>query len=87
MPTPEFHYQDPFPLGTDKTEYYLLTKDYVSETEFEGKKVLKVAPEGLAKLAQAAFHDTSFMLRTDHLKQVAEILHDKEASKMTNTWL
>ena len=30
MATPPFHYQHMFPLGPDKTEYYLLTKDYVS---------------------------------------------------------
>ena len=32
MATPPFHYQHMFPLGPDKTEYYLLTKDYVSKT-------------------------------------------------------
>ena len=35
MATPPFHYQHMFPLGPDKTEYYLLTKDYVSVSEFE----------------------------------------------------
>ena len=38
----EFHYQPMFPLGEDTTEYYLLTKDYVSVGEFEGHKILKV---------------------------------------------
>ena len=33
MATP-FHYQDPFPLGKDETEYFLLTKDGISVTEF-----------------------------------------------------
>jgi len=80
MSTPEFNYQEPFPLGKDETEYYLLTKDHVSETEFEGQSVLKIEPEGLTKLANAAFKDTSFMLRTSHIKQVASILDDKEAS-------
>ena len=28
---PEFKYAPMFQLGEDKTEYYLLTKDYVSE--------------------------------------------------------
>jgi fumarate hydratase class I len=81
MPTPAFSYQDPFPLGKDETEYYLLTKDHVSVGEFEGKKILKVDPEGLTQLAKAAFHDTNFMLRTGHLQQVANILHDDEASE------
>ena len=47
MATPPFHYQHMFPLGPDKTEYYLLTKDYVSVSEFEGKPILKIEKEGL----------------------------------------
>jgi len=81
MPTPDFYYQDPFPLGKDETEYYLLTKDHVKLTEFEGKSVLKVESEALVKVAQAAMHDTSFFLRKDHLHQVASILNDDEASE------
>jgi len=81
MSTPEFKYQDPFPLGKDKTEYYLLTKDHVAVTQFDGKEVLKVDPEGLTMLAEAAFHDTNFMLRSEHLQQVADILKDDEASE------
>ncbi len=81
MPTPEFNYQEPFPIGKDETEYYLLTKDHVSVAEFEGEKILKVEPEGLTKLANAALRDTSFMLRKNHLEQVAGILHDPEASE------
>ncbi|MFP3859531.1 MAG: fumarate hydratase [Bacteroidales bacterium] len=81
MPTPEFKYQNPLPTGKDDTDYYLLTKDHVSLDKFDGKTILKVDPEGLTKLAQTAFRDTSFMLRTEHLKQVAEILKDDEASE------
>lgn len=75
-----FHYQEPFPVGPDKTRYRLITKDYVSVAEFEGKPVLKVDPAGLALLANQAFHDINFYLRTDHLQQVAAILTDTEAS-------
>lgn len=80
MATPLFKYQPMFPLGPDTTEYYLLTKDYVSVSEFEGKPILKVAPEGLTAMANAAFHDVSFMLRRSHNEQVAKILSDPEAS-------
>ena len=52
MATP-FCYQDPFPLGKDETEYFLLTRDGISVTEFEGKEILKVAPETLTALAKA----------------------------------
>ena len=37
-----FKYAPMFQLGKDETEYYLLTKDYVSVSEFEGKPILKV---------------------------------------------
>lgn len=77
----EFKYQDPFEMGKDKTEYYLLTKDYVSTTEFEGKEVLKVEPEGLTLLAKTAMRDCNFLLRTEHQQQVAKILADPEASE------
>ncbi|MSU49936.1 MAG: fumarate hydratase [Opitutus sp.] len=80
MPTPAFSYQDPFPLGSDETDYRLLSKDGLTTTNFEGHEILKVAPESLAFLAQQAFHDTSFMLRPKHLEQVAAILDDPEAS-------
>jgi len=76
-----FYYQNPFPLAKDETEYYLLTKDHVSVSEFEGQEILKVAPEGLTLLAQQAFYDASFLLRTSHKQQVASILTDPEASE------
>jgi len=40
----EFNYQEPFPLGKEITEYYLLTKEHVSVSEFDGQEVLKVEP-------------------------------------------
>ena len=69
-----------FPLGPDKTEYYLLTKDYVSVSEFEGKPILKIEKEGLTAMANAAFRDVSFLLRRSHNEQVAKILSDPAAS-------
>jgi fumarate hydratase class I len=77
---PPFHYQPMFEHGVDKTEYYLLTKDYVSVSEFEGKPILKIEKEGLTAMANAAFRDVSFMLRRSHNEQVAKILSDPEAS-------
>lgn len=81
MATPPFFYQDTFPLGADETEYRLLSKEGVSTTTFEGKEVLKVEPSAIAYVIQHAMHDTSFMLRTKHLKQVAGILDDPQASE------
>jgi len=76
----EFAYQDPFPLSKDKTDYRLLTKEFVTEHSFDGATVLKLEPEGLTRLARAAMRDVSFLLRTEHLGQVAAILDDPEAS-------
>ena len=78
---PDFKYAPMFQLGKDDTEYYLLTKEGVSVSEFDGKPILKVSPEALEKLSQQAFHDVSFMLRRKHNEQVAKILRDPEASE------
>ncbi|KAA6327073.1 Fumarate hydratase class I [termite gut metagenome] len=81
MATPVFKYQPPFPTGKDVTEYYLLTKEYVSVSQFEGKEILKVDTEGLMAMANVAFRDIAFMLRPEHQQQVAKILSDPEASE------
>lgn len=81
MATPEFYYQERYPLGHDDTEYYLLTKEFVTKSTFEGNEILKVDPEGLAFLARTAMHDISFFYREEHVKQIAAILNDPEASK------
>ena len=47
---PEFKYAPMFQLGEDTTEYYLLTKDHVSVSEFEGKPILKVEREGITRM-------------------------------------
>ena len=80
MATPAFVYQDPLPVEKDSTKYRLLSKDYVSVSEFEGKEILKVAPEALTLLASVAVRDVSFLLRTAHLEKVAAILKDPKAS-------
>ena len=81
MAKKSFKYYDTFPLSEDKTNYYLLTNEHVSTSEFEGKEILKVDPEALTLLAQHAFRDVNFLLRPDHQEQVAKILTDPEASE------
>ena len=83
--TPEFKYAPMFQVGKDDTEYYLLTKDYVSVGEFEGKPVLKVEAEGLTRMINQAFRDVSFLLRPAHNEQVAKILSDPEPATTINT--
>ncbi|MBW2138945.1 MAG: fumarate hydratase [Deltaproteobacteria bacterium] len=76
----KFIYQEPFPLGDETTEYRLLTSEHVSTGLFDGAEVIKVEPEGLALLAEAAFTDVSYLLRSSHLQQMAKIPDDPEAS-------
>jgi len=78
---PDFKFQEPFPLGPDKTRYTLLTKDHVRAESLGGRKVLRVEPQALVLLAKKAMVDVSFYLRTRHLEQVAAILDDPEASE------
>lgn len=76
----EFIYQKPFPIQKDTTNYRKITSDYVSTIEFDGRKILKVDPEGLELLAKEAFADVSFYLRSAHLEKVRSILDDPEAT-------
>ena len=80
MATKPFHYQEPFPLGPDKTKYRLLTDKYVRVENWNGHEMLVVDPEALTVLAEAATHDNSFLLRREHNEMVAKILSDPEAS-------
>jgi fumarate hydratase class I len=77
---PDFAFQKPFPIQEDKTQYRLLTKDYVSTIEVDGRKVLKVDPKGLELLAEQALTDVSFYLRSSHLEKLSKILDDPEAT-------
>ncbi len=77
----EFFYADPFPVGEDKTEYKLLTKEYITTESFQGQELLVVQSKGLELLADQAMTDVSFLLRPSHLQKVANILKDPEASE------
>ncbi|MBJ6725905.1 fumarate hydratase [Geomesophilobacter sediminis] len=83
MATPEFKYQETYPLGPDSTKYRLVpdSQKYVSVVQFEGQEVLKVDPEALTVAANQAMRDLSFMLRPEHNEMVAKILSDPEASQ------
>ena len=80
MPTPPFQYQPMFPVGSDRTEYELITSDYVHTVDCNGHQMLQVDPEALRILAERAMHDVAFYLRPAHQEQVASILSDPEAS-------
>jgi fumarate hydratase class I len=76
----DFKYQKPFPIKNDTTPYKLLTKEFVSTVDVDGRKILKIDPKGLELLAKEAFADVSFYLRPTHLEKLAHILKDPEAS-------
>ena len=77
---PDFAYSDLLPLGKDETEYRLLTNEGVSTVEAAGRTFLQVEPEALRLLTAEAMHDIAHFLRTSHLKQLASIMNDPEAS-------
>ncbi len=65
----------------DTTPYRLITTEGIRVEQFKGKDVLVVDPEVLERLAYEAFAEVSFFLRPGHMKQVAAILDDPEASE------
>jgi fumarate hydratase, class I len=69
-----------FPLAPDETPYRKLTSEHVSTAAFEGEEILKVDPEALRLLAEAAFVDINHLLRPGHLAQLVRILDDPEAT-------
>ena len=50
----ETAFHEIFPLGHDDAPYHKLTGDYVSVGEFDGQRIVKVAPEALTALARQA---------------------------------
>lgn len=78
---PNFSYQEMFPLSEDRTEYMPLTREHVSVLTIDGKEFLKVEPEALTLLAEQAFTDVAHLLRPSHLKLLAKIWKDPEASE------
>jgi fumarate hydratase class I len=76
----EFIYQEMFPLGEDTTDYRKISDEHVSVDTFNGMDILKVTAAGLTLLAQQAFTDVAHLLRPSHLKLLARIINDPEAS-------
>ncbi|MBO0868536.1 MAG: fumarate hydratase, partial [Micromonosporaceae bacterium] len=87
-----FAYTPLLPLGEDKTEYRLLTRDgveVVDGPDFAGgaggagtrpRRMLTVEPEVLTALTAEAMHDIAHFLRPAHLAQLRSIVDDPQAS-------
>jgi fumarate hydratase class I len=76
----EFEYTEALPLGPDETPYRLLTTDGVSTFETPEGTFLKVEAAAIRLLTAEAMHDIAHFLRPGHLRQLANILDDPEAS-------
>ncbi|MFM7039829.1 MAG: fumarate hydratase, partial [Planctomycetaceae bacterium] len=81
MSAASFSYEPLFQLSAGETPWRLLTAEHVEVQSFQGERVLCVASQALTLLSSQAFHDINFFLRPAHLKQVAAILDDPEASE------
>jgi fumarate hydratase, class I len=77
---PDFSYSDMLPLGSDETEYRLVTDAGVSKRHALGRDFLEVDPAALTLLTAQAMHDIAHLLRPAHLRQLRSILDDPEAS-------
>ena len=75
-----FTHREMAPLGADDTSYRRLTTDHVSRIDAGGRSILKIDPAALTLLTAQAFEDSAHLLRTGHLRQLAGILEDPEAS-------
>ena len=78
---PKFVYNSLFQFGKDDTKYDLVSKEGISERNFDDKKLLFIEPQVISQLTERAFVDVSHLLRSSHLKQLSLILNDNEASE------
>ena len=76
----DYQFSQLFPLSDDATPYRKLDSGGVTAASFEGEEILKVDPDALRQLSEAAFGDINHLLRPGHLQQLANILEDPEAS-------
>ena len=78
---PEFGFQEMFPHAhADATPFRKLDVGGVSVDRFRGRDVLVVEPAVLTDLTREAIRDISHLFRPAHLRQLAAILADPEAS-------
>ncbi len=79
-PVPPYKHTPLFPLGADTAPYKKITTEGVRVEKVLGKDMLVVSREALRALSEAAFGDINHYLRPGHLRQLRNILDDKEAS-------
>ena len=78
---PDFSYSDLLPTTLDITVYRKLTGEGVRLVQdSKDRSFLEVDPSALTLLAETAFHDIAFYLRTEHLTQLRTVVEDPESS-------
>ena len=81
MSAPEpFVHVDLLPLQPDATEYRLVTHEGVSVEKTALGEFLRVDASAITRLTAEAMRDIAHFLRPGHLRQLANILSDPEAS-------
>jgi len=65
---------------SQQTPFRKLTGDGVGLDRFRGEEMLVVEPEALRLISEQAFIDINHLLRPGHLRQLAAILEDPEAT-------
>ncbi len=69
-----------FQLGPDATPYRKLTSEGVRVEKALGREILVIDTEALRALSEQAMIDINHLLRPGHLRQLAKILDDPEAT-------
>ena len=75
-----FSYTELLPIGPDDTEYRLISTEGVDTFETSEGTFLRVSPAAITQLTEVAMRDIAHLLRPGHLRQLADILKDPEAS-------
>ena len=77
----EFNYEKLFQYGEDKTNYRQLDLGPIKKTKINGKNILHISSDIIENLSKIAFYEISHFLREKHLKQIAKIFEDPDASE------
>src|SRR3954471_15729442 len=80
MSAPAAFRHELFPLGPDETPYRKLGSDGVRVERLGGRGIVAVEREAIRGLAEQAMIDINHLLRPGHLRQLAAILDDPEAT-------
>ena len=77
----KFNYEKLFQYGEDKTNYRQLDLGPIKKTMINGKNILHISSDIIENLSKIAFYEISHFLRENHLKQIAKIFEDPDASE------